>query len=592
MIMTDNIFGDLLDPGKRVTDHLQALDGVHHRHIRIPLDPIPGQTIELILITSGTKPYDRARCLYTTDGSDPDGKTANILELATSALHWDNPSWNIVRTWSACVPAQPAKTIIRYKMAAHQADTDEWISSDFGTTFSIWVDDDPPPAWAKDALIYQIFPDRFYPGNEKEWNSTNSLRDIHGGTLQGIIDKLEYIKNLGFNAIWMTPFFKTTSHHGYNASDYYTVEPRLGSNETLKNLVEIAHSHGIHLVLDFVANHWSSDHFTFVDARTNEASLYHDWYTWKSWPDEYECYFNVKDLPKINLNNADARYYMLEIARYWLKFGFDGYRLDFAYGPSHDFWIDFRRACREVGPDSWLIGEVIHTEDRLRSYTGILDGTLDFHLARAIRETFALGRMSLAAFEAFLINHEAYFPADHIRPSFLDNHDETRFLYLAGNDKAKLRIAALVHYTLIGPPIVFAGTETGVTQTRPMNQNGHSVFEECRIPMNWDSADTDMQDYYRRLNYLRQTNPVLRSGIRQVVLLDSPNGIYVYSRGDTPFQIYVALNIGTEPRTITVTHPGWNSARDALNGHRISILPEKMEITLPPKSGSLIIPQY
>ena len=100
---------------------------------------------------------------------------------------------------------------------------------------------------------------------------------------------------------------------------------------------------------------------------------------------------------------------MLDVARYWLREGFNGFRLDFAYGPSHDFWLDFRRVCRETKPDCWIFGEVIHSPELLRSYTGIFDGTLDFYLTRALRDTFAQGKMTLAEFEAFLASHEAFF---------------------------------------------------------------------------------------------------------------------------------------------------------------------------------------
>jgi len=155
--------------------------------------------------------------------------------------------------------------------------------------------------------MYQIFPDRFFPGNSRPWNSTRSLNDFYGGTIRGILDKLEYIQSLGFNTIWLNPFFKTTSHHGYNASDYYAVEPRLGTMEDIRELITTAHKLGIRLILDFVANHWSKDHFTFQDAQYNPHSQYHDWYFWKKWPDDYECYFNVRELPKINLNNSSAR---------------------------------------------------------------------------------------------------------------------------------------------------------------------------------------------------------------------------------------------------------------------------------------------
>lgn len=586
--MTDNIFGNMLEPEERLKLHLHNQDGVRHLYRRLPLDPQPGQPLQLFLTTGGMLPYDAARCIFTTDGRDPAWDSAPPLDLAPAAVEWDSPSWSIVRAWSVCLPPQPARTLLRYRLAARRVDTGQWVEADDGSGYALWVDDDPFPAWAQQAIVYQVFPDRFHPGNNQAWKPAKSLLDFHGGTLRGVIDKLDYIQSLGFNTIWLTPFFKTTSHHGYNASDYYTVEPRLGTNDTLKELIEKAHKRGLRLILDFVANHWSKDHFTFQDAQKNPASPYRGWYFWNRWPDDYECYFKVRELPKINLRHPDARAYMLEVARHWLREGFDGYRLDFAYGPPHDFWVDFRRACREVKPDCWIFGEVIHTAELLRSYTGIMDGTLDFFLARALRESFASGKMSLTEFEAFLSGHEAYFPPEHIRPSFLDNHDEERFLHLAGDDKAKLRLAALVHYTLAGPPVVYAGTETGLSQEHPMLQGGRNVFEECRLPMNWERADASLQGYYRRLNGLRRAYPVLQAAPRRALHLDSQNGTYAYLRSDGASRVLVAVNVSKSPQTISIFNPGFQSALDMLHGNRVEIWENELRIHLAPQSGAFI----
>ena len=593
--MVDNIFGTLSEPEQRLALHLQNVEGVHHLYRRTPLDPLPGQPIQLFLTTAGPIPYDSARCCYTTNGTAPAWTASWLLELQPGDVNWDDPSWSLVRTWTVSLPPQPAGTLIRYRLAARRVDTGQWVEAESGSensikAFSLWVDNDPAPAWARAAIVYQVFPDRFHPGEGHSWKKVKSLTDFYGGTLRGVIDKLDYIQSLGFNTLWLNPFFKTSSHHGYNASDYYTVEPRLGTKADLDELIGKAHARSIRLVLDFVANHWSKDHPTFQDACKNPDSPFRSWYLWKHWPDDYECYFNVRELPRINLEDPAARAYMLDVARYWLREGFDGYRLDFAYGPPHDFWVDFRRACREVNPDSWIFGEVIHTAEWLRSYTGIMDGTLDFFLARALRETFAFGRMSLLQFEAFLSAHEAYFPPEHIRPSFLDNHDEARFLHIAGDDKARLRVAALIHYTLAGPPIVYYGTETGLSQERPMEQDGRNIFEECRLPMNWETADASLQDYYRRLNSLRCKYPVLQTGQRKVVNLDAQAGTYAYLRSDASTVVLVAINMGKSPRLVSVANPGFQAASDQLNGNRVEVEAETINIQLAPQSGAFVCP--
>ncbi len=581
--MIDNIFGNLPEPENRLARHLENLNGVKHRYQRSPLDPFPGQPIILELTTGGPIPYEAARCFFTLDGTDPALPAANVLDLEPAAVKWDDPAWGYVRSWTVGLPSQPAGTLIRYHLAARRLDTGQWVYADTGSgdaagadDFALWVDDDPIPSWAREALVYQIFPDRFYPGDGRQWNKVKSLTDFYGGTLRGMIDKLDYIQSLGFNTIWLNPFFKTTTHHGYNASDYYTVEPRLGTNADLKELIEKAHERGMRLLLDFVANHWSKDHFTFQDAQKNPDSPYHNWYFWNHWPDDYECYFKVRELPKINLAPGPAREYMLDVARHWLREGFDGYRLDFAYGPPHDFWVDFRRACREVKPDCWIFGEVIHTAEWLRSYTGILDGTLDFYLASALRDTFAQDRMSLGQFEAFLEGHERYFPANHIRPAFIDNHDEARFLYIAGDDKAKLRLAALVLYTLPGPPIVYNGTECGVTQERPMGK-----FEETRQPVKWDAdADAQLLDYFRRLGQLRNEHPVVWQGSRRTVHIADAQETYAYLRENGEEKVLVAVNTSPSAQVITVKDPGFT-------GKPVDIL---NDCAIEQKDGHLVIP--
>ena len=594
--MIDNIFGNLLEPGDRLIRAQEKLDGVKHNFGRFPLDPIPNQPIFLLLTTGGCHPYNSARCIFTTDGSDPAAPPARSIELEPVGTQWDELNWGYVRTWRASLPAQPAGTLLRYHLAARRADTGEWAFADNqagsageATDFALWIDDDPVPDWSRQAIVYQVFIDRFYPGDGKPWNKTSGLGDIFGGTLRGVIDKLEYIQSLGFNTLWLSPFFKTSSHHGYNASDYYNVEPRFGTNEDLKELLEKAHARGLRVLLDFVANHWSKDHPTFQEARRDIHSPYHDWYTWKSWPDEYDRYFNVAELPKLNLRPGPARQYLLDVARHWLRQGFDGYRLDFAYGPSHDFWVDFRRACREVKPDCWIFGEVVHTPELQLSYAGIMDGTLDFHLAWAMRETFALERMPLAEFEAFLAAHEAFFPPDYSRPSFLDNHDMSRFLYMARDNKDKLKLAALILYTLSGPPIVYNGTESGVSQERPMQQGKRYVFEEARLPVKWGAdADAGLQDYFRRLAGLRRAHPALWQGSRRLVHLDGSEGTYAYLRRDEKDQVLIAVNLSPKAHTLTLEIGLSGRIKDGLSGSIVQSKDGKTFLEIPAYGGAFV----
>jgi glycosidase len=594
--MLDNIFGNQIEPDHRLAQYREAHTGVRHFQQVSPIDPLPGQPITLILTTSGPVPFDSARCYLTSDDTDPSGGSAKAFDLIPAGSIWDEVDWLYIRHWSLTIPPQAAGTMLRYHLSAHVIGTERWLFADNqaesaleATDFAIYVDNDPPPQWASEARVYQVFMDRFYPGNGRPWRKATTLADFYGGTVRGVIDKLDYIKSLGFNTIWLSPFFKTTSHHGYNASDYYTVEPRLGTNADIVELLEKAHALGLRMILDFVANHWSKDHPTFQDAQKDPASPYHDWYIWKNWPSDYEMYYTVKELPKINLGPGPARDEMLKVARHWLQTGFDGYRLDHANGPSHDFWAHFRRACRAIKPDCWIFGEVVQNAEAQRSFAGRMDGTLDFLLARSLRETFAFEHMTLNEFEAFLSGHEAFFPSDFIRPAFLDNHDMSRFYYLAGENKNKLKLAALLLYTLSGPPIVYNGTESGVSQERPMQQGSRYIFEEARMPMNWDAQDTELIAYFRQLNELRQTHPALIDGKRATLHLDPANGTYAYTRANATGMVLVVVNHSQSARIISVPVTGLASGADErLNGCKVTIQPNSVTLTLPAQSGAFI----
>lgn len=592
----DNIYGTLIDEDQRVAYEREGRAGVRHRHRVEPADPRPGEAIALTLTTGGGQPYDAARCWW--EAELPGGASAGgVVELEPGEVSWDSLGWGYVRSWRAVLPAQPAGAMLRYRLAARVTGSERWVYAEgegedpaAATSFALWVADDPAPAWARDAVVYHIFVDRFNPGEGRAWQRPARLDGFFGGTLRGVIEQLDYIQGLGFTAIWLSPIFASPSHHGYDASDLFTVEPRLGTNEDLLELFGAAHGRGMRVILDFVANHWSATHPTFKAALADVASPYHDWYTWTSWPDEYQTYFGVRDLPELNLAHPEARAHMLGAAAHWLRAGADGLRLDYAYGPSHAFWSDFRRACREARPDCWLFGEIIHYPDHLKTYAGRMDGVLDFPTAVALRETFARGTWDLARLEAFLAGHEAFFPASFTRPSFFDNHDMNRFLFLAHGDPAALRLAALVLFTLAGPPIVYYGTEAGVSQERPIHgENNFGVFEEARQPMKWGEAqDASLREYFRLLVALRRAHPALVEGSRLALHLDATAGTYAYARaGAAP--VVVALNIGAAPVTLTLPRAGLPAgAADHLGGQPVTVDEATLTVTLPGRTGAFI----
>ncbi len=557
--MGEFVFGSLSTTEKRADAFQAARQGVKHQYRIEPQAVRPGESPVLTVTVELDRRVDRVECVMSepeTAALTGSGQTVYPLHLIKT--EWDLLNWSYYQIWQVALPPQADGTLVRYCLLAYPADGSESIPADDGAVFSYLVGDPAQPDWAKEAIVYQVFPDRFYPGNGRTWNPTDSLDDIYGGTLRGVIEKLDYIADLGFNVVWLNPFFPDDTHHGYHATDYFAVNPRLGTLDDVRELVAAAHERGIRLLLDFVANHWSNEHATFRAAQANRNSEYHDWYTWTNWPHEYESFFGVKELPQINLEYRPAREHMLKAARYWLAdIGFDGLRLDYVLGPSHDFWTELRAVVKAISPDIWLFGEAVDAPDAQLKYQGRFDGALDFLLAQALRDTFGQGTMDVGAFDAFLQQHEAYFPVGYGRPTFLDNHDQNRFLWITGGDKRKLKLAALCQFTLSGAPIVYNGTEVGVSQARDRTDPASDGMAEVRQPMLWgDDQDKDLLDYYRWLIHFRRQHPVLLDGKRQTLHVDKMAGTYVYARTNGAETILVALNLSDQLQNVIVKTPG------------------------------------
>ncbi|MGB3713758.1 MAG: alpha-amylase family glycosyl hydrolase [Candidatus Promineifilaceae bacterium] len=537
--MKEFIFGTLSTTEKRLDYLREQRRGLRHQHLLDPLAPRAGDS-PTITVTAGQDTFiDELFCIL----SEPEQLTVPMRLIKTE---WDLLNWGYLQYWQCALPPRTNGTIVRYTIEALPVGVGAPIRAVNGAVFSYYVEDPAPPSWASEAIIYQIFPDRFHPGGGNQWNDPTDLRRVLGGTIKGIIENLDHVAGLGFNCIWLNPFFPDDTYHGYHASDYFNVNPRLGTDEDLLELVNQSHARGIKIVLDFVANHWGSQHSTFQAALADQSSEYYDWYIWNQWPHDYETFFSVKELPTVNLDNPDARSHMLEAVRYWLmEYDFDGYRLDYALGPSHDFWTDFRATVHKTKPEAWIFGEVVETPETQLRYWGRLHGCLDFVLQQAIRQTFAFQEMSVSAFDAFLDKHEAFFPAEFSRPSFLDNHDVNRFLWLVGGDRQKLKLAALCQFTLSGPPIVYYGTEVGLSQNRDIvSPMGMHEMAEARLPMLWgDDQEDELLDFYRWLIHFRRQHPVLWRGSRHTVHLDEAAGTYAYVRSDGQESIIVAMNL-------------------------------------------------
>ena len=550
--MEDFIFGTFSTNELRIAHVLKIHGGVTHAQIRLPRDPQPGQAVQIHLSLGPSHSHDKAWVYWTNDGSDPAGQNGVAANGFATPLHpiaseWDILGWGYVRHFWGEIPGQETGTVVRYRVAAEGHG--EEVFADDGTYYAYYVDNDPPPAWTQEAVIYQIFADRFF-SSASDFPRVEDKPSLKGnGTLRGITERLDYLSDLGINCLWLTPVFSSPSYHGYDATSFFEINPRLGTKQDFKELIDQSHARGIRILMDFVPNHWSNQHPSFVEAAKDPNSEYVTWYTFDQWPHQYKSFFNVRTLPQINLRHAPARQHVLDAAKYWLEFGVDGYRVDYCIGPSPDFYADFRRVTRTTNPESWTFGEAVDPPDSQITFEGGMDGTLDFMLLEAMRKTFAFGSWDARKFADFLDRHEAYFPTTFSRPSFLDNHDMNRFLWVAHNDIRRLKLAALCQFTLAGPPVIYYGTEVAHSQHKDVMQNGRAIHEETRLPMIWgEGQNKDVFAFYKQLIHLRTSHEVLRGGTRQNIFTNE--NFLVYRRTNQQGSLVTALNLSEQEQTV------------------------------------------
>ncbi|MBO9310086.1 MAG: alpha-glucosidase C-terminal domain-containing protein [Chloroflexi bacterium] len=573
--LSDSIFGALAADEQRLRALISAQEGLVFEYQMTPRDPRPGQPVQVEITAGPAAPVLEVFLHYTLDGSTPQLGAENTRTLPTmrSKVEWNALLSGYVRHFQGELPAQPEGTTVRFLVSGLTQDgTRLWAQDERGQTiFSYTVDWHAVPSWAYESVFYHIFLDRFAPTPGRKFAISERLDAFFGGTLRGILSKLDYLCELGVNALWLSPIYPSPSHHGYDATNFRAIEPRLGTRSDLRALVDEAHRRGMKIVLDFVPNYTSHKHPFFEAAITNPNSPYRDYYCFTEYPNAYQTFSGVPSLPQLNNEHPAARRHVIESAVYWLQeFGIDGFRLSCVCGPSHDFWTDYYAAVKRANPQSLHFGEVVGTPRLLRTYEGVLDGVLDFTWAQNARRLFAYESMNAAAFEQFQNAHEAYFSRRNLaRFSFLDDHNMNRFLWIARGDIRRLMLAAACQFTLSAIPIIYYGTEVGLSQRRDIRQGERNIPEEARLPMIWESAQQQRElfEFYKRLIRLRRASSALRNGTRSAWLVDSQNGRYGYLRRASDETMLVALNLLGVPQTFDLPNVGW---RDAFTGEPLA----------------------
>ncbi len=399
------------------------------------------------------------------------------------------------------------------------------------------------PEWVKHAIFYQIFPDRFArsprmqhpPGTRfKPWGAPPEKQGFQGGDLLGVVDKLDYLKDLGVTAIYLNPIFASASNHRYHTYDYFQVDPLLGGNNALRELLDEAHRRDIRVVLDGVFNHASRGFWAFHHILENGGnSPYLDWFTVYDWPLRpyssskkkplnYAAWWDLPALPKFNIKNPGVRKYLLDVARYWIEFGADGWRLDVPEEIDDiPFWQEFRRVVKRANPQAYICGEIWHLAhdwlqgDRFDSVMNYPIGiaAINFFGAKTLRKYDKNAEYRLYALSAkkFARQVEHIFNAYDWETNFaqlnlFDSHDTARALWLVQEDKSALRLAALFLMTMPGAPCIYYGDEIGMS-------GADDPF--CRGAFPWEDEsqwDKNLLDFFRGATRLRHNFPALRTG--------------------------------------------------------------------------------
>ena len=437
---------------------------------------------------------------------------------------------------------------------------------------------DRPPAWVKDAVFYQIFPDRFAqsvdkPGQFEPWEAPPTHHGYKGGDLRGVIHHLDYLADLGITAIYFNPIFASASNHRYHAWDYYRIDPMLGDDDTFDDLIAECHARNIKVVLDGVFNHTGRGFFQFSDILEAGAhSPYVDWYNIYDFPvraftgevPNYDAWWGMPALPKLNTDNPDVREYLMQVAEHWLTRGIDGWRLDVPQEITTDgFWEEFRTRVRAVNPDAYIVGEVWDDATDWISAGTRFDGTMNYlfagyALAFAAGDRIPphllkdLGFPLRPALDGSGFAHQIesllkLYPPDATLANLnlLDSHDIPRVLSLCDDDFTALELAVVLQMTFPGAPSVYYGSEIGMTGGKdPDNRKGF-VWDETT----WN---TKVHDLYKSLIAIRHEHAALRSGDYRVV--HSEDNLVLIERRDDQSRVLIALNAGTEAVATTVKH--------------------------------------
>ena len=463
--------------------------------------------------------------------------------------------------YRAVIPASHG--LLCYRFVLEDGDTKIWYSPAGANRYAPGADDwfeldlaglsvFQTPEWVKDAVFYQIFPERFANGDPtndpfavRSWGGTPTTGNFFGGDFQGVIDNISYLEELGITAIWFNPIFEAPSNHKYDTSDYMKIDPSFGDLGKFKEMVSALHAAGIKVILDGVFNHTGYNFWAFQDiVAKGRDSRYVNWYHIHDFPirrspkPNYEAWWGFPDLPQLNMENPEVRSYILDVVTYWMELGVDGWRLDVPNEIGHFFWREFRDHVKRIDPDAYIVGEIWHNGsawlqgdqfDAVMNYV-FRDAVLDFFARKTCKASDFMGRLE---------STRADYPdaASMVLLNLLGSHDTER-VYTAFRGNKNLMVPAIVfQMTYPGAPIVYYGDEIGMRGSKDPG---------CRGTMVWDESkqDRELLQLYKGLIRLRKSSIALRRGNMRWLLVDDPTRSFAFSRHYEGETVVVAVCAG------------------------------------------------
>jgi len=435
------------------------------------------------------------------------------------------------------------------------------------------------PEWVKHAVFYQIFPDRFARKSGhidspamavtlEPWDVPPTLSGYKGGDLWGVLEKLDYLQDLGITALYFTPIFQSTSNHRYHTHDYYQVDPLLGGNQAFADLLAAAHDRDIRVVLDGVFNHASRGFFYFNDILENGPnSPWLEWFKIENWPlsaydgnrpANYTSWVNNRALPQFKHENPAVREYIMRVGEYWIRQGVDGWRLDVPFEITvPGFWEEFRDRIKAVNPEAYIVGEVWKPATQWldgKTFDGVMNyvftgPTMAFAAGDRVVREYAEGpdyypypALDAAGYQAKIEELLDLYPWEihQTQLNLVSSHDIARALTVMGDDIASFKLATLLQMTFPGAPCVYYGDEVGL-------QGG--LDPDCRrvFPAE-DKWNRDLLKHHQALIALRHQYPALRTGQYQPLLAD--DWVYGFRRQQGDEGLLVLVNAGDRDREI------------------------------------------